>query len=126
MNLHGIVSPFIGAINPFVPATLQTSTGSTQNADYSTTPTYSTQNVMVQVQALSGRDLRQIEGLNLNGTLRSIYMNGVANATVRVSSQGGDLITLTTGPNAGVWLVNMVSEQWPDWVHVIATLQNGS
>ncbi len=126
MNLHGIVSPFIGAINPFVPATLQTSTGSTQNADYSTTPTYSTQNVMVQVQALSGRDIRQIEGLNLNGTLRSIYMNGVANATVRVSSQGGDLITLTTGPNAGVWLVNMVSEQWPDWVHVIATLQNGS
>jgi hypothetical protein len=82
--------------------------------------------VSIQVQPLAGKDLRQIEGLNLNGTLRKLYLNGSLNGTVRVSAKGGDLVTLTDGPNAGVWLVAYIFEQWPDWVAACCVLQNGS
>ena len=127
MNLFAVASSAIQGINPSVPATLTSSTGYTTSASGARTPTTGTpQAVTAQVQPLSGRDLRQIEGLNLNGTLRAIYLYGVANATVRVSGAGGDLVTLTDGPNAGTWLVNQVLETWETWVKVAVTLQNGS
>ena len=126
MDLHGTVSGAIQAVNPFVPGTIQSSTGYTANDDGSRTPTYSTAVVSCQVQAMSFKDLQQVDGLNLNGTRRSIYVKGAQNGVVRVSSKGGDLITLTDGPNAGVYLVAMVLEQWPDWVKVAVTLQNGA
>ena len=58
-------------------------------------------NLLAQVQALSGRDLRQIEGLNLQGTLRAVYLNGVIDGIVRVALKGGDLITLPDGSVVG-------------------------
>ena len=123
MNLHGIVAPQIAAINPNVPAIIETSVGYTTNVDGSRNPLYKYQNVTAQVQAMTGGDLRQVEALNLSGTKRSIYLYGVANSTVRISAQGGDLVILNDGPNKGVWLVAQVLEQWPDWVKVATTLQ---
>ena len=126
MNLHAIVSGAIGSINPFVPGTIQVSNGTSVTApDGSRTPGYDTfPNVSMQVQSLTGPDLRQIDGLNLNGTKRAIYMNGRADGVVRSLLKGGDLITLTNGPNAGIWLVALTLEQWPDWAKVAVTLQN--
>lgn len=126
MDLHSIVSGVVGTINPFVPATIQVSIGYTTSDDGTRVPQYDTINVSAQVQALTYADLRQIDSLNLNGTRRAIYLKGAFNGTVRPQSKGGDLITLTDGPNAGVWLVAMVLEQWPDWCKVVTTLQNGA
>lgn len=127
MNLHGIVASAIGSVNPNVPATLQISTGSTTQPDGTPVPTYATPITgTAQVQALSYMDLKQVDGLNLNGTRRAIYFYGAVNGVVRASNKGGDLITLTDGHNVGVWLTALVLEQWPDWVKVVATLQNGS
>lgn len=124
MDLHGLARGAISAVNPFVLATVQISTGSTQNADGGRTPTYTTfNNVSVQVQALSYKDLAQVEGLNLNGTRRAIYVSGELDGVVRSLGKGGDLITL---PDGSVYLVAMVLEQWPDWAKVAATLQDGS
>lgn len=126
MNLHGLVTGAIGTVNPFVLATWQQSTGYTVNANFQQVPTYTSSTIAVQVQALTNKDLRQIDGLNLNGTVRAIYANGSIQGTVRPNIQGGDLITLSDGPNVGTWLVNQVLETWPDWCKVVATLQNGS
>ena len=126
MDLFGLSGAAIQAVNPSVAATLKTSTGSTVNADFSRTPTYATTSVTAQVQAMSYRDLAQVQGLNLNGSKRKIYLRGAVGGVVRVSSKGGDLITLTDGPNAGVWLVAMVLEQFEDWCSVAVTLQDGS
>lgn len=124
MNLHGIVSGAIGAVNPFVLGTVQVSIGYTVGSDYVQVPAYQTfAGVSMQVQALTYRDLVQTSGLNLNGTRRAIYMNGRADGVVRSLMKGGDLVTLTDGPNAGVWLVDQVIEQWSDWVKVAVTLQ---
>ncbi|QPF81674.1 hypothetical protein IC762_17775 [Bradyrhizobium genosp. L] len=198
MNLHSIVAPIIGAINPLIFVTVRKSVGPVTNPDFTKTPGYATPGgltasiagnvldvtavasgllqpgqtladtsgnlqsntlitaqltgtpggigtyqvsvaqdvaseamttalvVQAQVQALSGRDLRQLEGLNLQGTLKSIYLNGDLAGAVRVSVKGGDLVTL---PDGSVWLVTVVPEPWnltAGWTHAVLTLQDGS
>jgi hypothetical protein len=198
MNLHSIVAPIIGAVNPLIPVTLQISVGFTTNADFTKSPAYATpgaltasvtgtvldvtaiasgvlqdgqtlsdltsdllpntiiteqltgtkggigtyslnqaqtvdseamttsMTVIAQVQALSGRDLRQIEGLNLQGTLKTIYVNGRIAGVVRVQSKGGDLVTL---PDGSVWLVSQVLEPWnatAGWTKAVIALQDGA
>ena len=124
MNLHGIAGPVIAAVNPMVSVTVRISNGYATNSDGSRTPSYQTPvTVQAQIQAMTYRDLQQVDGLNLNGTRRAIYLYGAMNGVVRVSQQGGDLITTADG---NVWLTALVLEQWPDWVKVAVTLQNGS
>lgn len=132
MNLHTIVGPVIAAINPSVPVTLSISNGTyTTNPDFSKTPNYTiVTNAQAQIQSLTFRDLKQIEGLNIQGTARAIYLQGDIEGMVRATNKGGDLITM---PDGTVWLVNMVLENWnpPDgsssgWVKVAAVLQDGS
>lgn len=127
MNLHGIVSPIIGAVNPLITATLRVSTGYTTDAAGVRTPTYADQEVTAQVQALSYQDLQLIDGLDLNGERRAIYVNGRFDSTNRPTGQGGDLVTFPDGavwPYGTEWLVAMVTEQWPDWCRLVCTLQN--
>jgi hypothetical protein len=194
MDLHGLARSLISVVNPFVPVTVQVSTGNTVNADGSRTPVYATPGLFVggiagnlltvsaqsngqiqkgqgltdeigliapgtvvtemgtgtgglgtyevnitqnvtpevmqaafslsaQIQALAFRDIVQIEGLNLQGTRRAIYLSGEIDGLVRADNKGGDLITFSNG---GVWLTAMVLEQWPDWVKVAATFQNSA
>jgi hypothetical protein len=132
MNLHNLVSPFVSAINPSVPVTLSLSDGTyTTNPDFSKTPNYTVvTGVMAQIQSLTYKDLKQIEGLNIQGSARAIYLTGDVEGVVRVLNKGGDLITFQDGT---VWLVNMVLENWnpPDnsqsgWVKCACVLQDGS
>jgi hypothetical protein len=82
--------------------------------------------VSAQVQAMTTRDIRQMEGINLQGTLRAIYLTGDFNGVVRPLLKGGDLVTF---PDGTVWLVTVVSEPWKNtagWTKIIVTLQDGS
>lgn len=127
MNLHGIVRSCISAVNPNVRLQIQSSTGNATNADFSQTPSYASPiNIRGQVQPLSQKDIQHTESLNLQGTMRAIYVNGHLEGEVRVTAKGGDLITVLEGPNSGLYLVNYIDEAWPDWTRAICTLQNGS
>ena len=77
-----------------------------------------------QVQPMGWKDLQQIDGLNLQGTMRKCYLYGQVEAIVRADGKGGDLIT---DPSGKVWLVNNVLEDWTyaGWCAVVVTLQNG-
>ena len=123
MDLHGLVSGVIGAVNPLVPLSIQVSTGPSATApDGKRSPTYADAVVVLgQVQALTFRDIQQIDGLNLQGTRRAIYISGNIDGLVRPTNKGGDLITL---PDGTVYLVAMVLETWPEWCKVAVTLQN--
>lgn len=77
-----------------------------------------------QVQPLSGADLRQIEGLNLQGSMKAIYVNGRLAGGVRVELKGGDVVTL---PDRTAWLVTKMLEPWnvtAGWTKALLTLQN--
>lgn len=131
MNLHSLAVGPISAVNPQQTASVQFSTGSAVQADGIRVPSYAPAVlVSAQVQALTGRDLRHADALNLQGTVRAIYFFGSVDAIERFSGQGGDLVTLpnaTPGFGAGtVWLVNQVMETWAGWCKCICTLQNGS
>lgn len=124
MNLHGIASGYVGAVNPQILAKIQKSTGYTTGGSGKRTPTYApAQDVLCQVQAMQYNDLVQVDGLNLQGTKRKIYMDGHWEGLVRSDKKGGDLLTM---PDGDVYLVALVLEQWPDWCVVAVTLQDGS
>ena len=128
MNLHGIVSGAISAINPLVPATVKRSAGYTTNPDGTRIPAYSTFAISAQVQALSYNDLVHLEGLNIQGVRRAMYLTGNVMSAVRVDQRGGDLIVFAPGvlPEGTTWLAAQILEQWPDWVKVCITLQDGT
>jgi hypothetical protein len=124
MNLNSIVAGAIGAVNPDITITIQASTGYSTNADGTRAPAYAAPvSMQGQVQALQYNDIAQIDGLNITGTRRKLYINGAWNGVVRADGKGGDLVTL---PDSSVWLVVFVFEQWADWAAVCITEQDGS
>jgi hypothetical protein len=122
MNLHQIVSGAIGSVNPFISATMLRSTGYTTAPDGTRTPTFTSIPASIQVQALSTDELKQIEGLNLQGQKNGVYLNGQWNGTVRVGKQGGDMLKF----GGQTWLVVTVLENWPDFTKLAVVLQDGS
>lgn len=123
MNLRAIANAATQAINPNTPATLRTSTGSTTNPDGSTTPDYANSTVTAQVQATSGKDLHQLDNLNVQGVQQVAYLSGDAEGLVRLQQKGGDLLTIASGRYAGTWLVAVVIERWDTWVKAGLTQQ---
>lgn len=123
MNLHGIVSPAIGAVNPHVLVTLRVSNGYATSPDGTRTPTYDQYtDVPAQIQELTFNDLKLIEGLNVQGNSQVAYLNGRFEGVNRNRGTGGDLMITADGT---VWKVTMVAEAWPDWVKLIVTQQVG-
>ncbi|MDB5777607.1 MAG: hypothetical protein JWP38_3740 [Herbaspirillum sp.] len=127
MNLHGIASSAIGSVNPQIAATVRYSTGSTPAPGGKLTPTYNdVPGQMIQMQALSGKDLMMLANLNIQGVQRAIYMYGDTQGVVRVLAKGGDLIVIgVPAPQEaiGIWKVVTVMETWPGWSKVGVTLQ---
>ncbi len=124
MDLFGLTAGTVAVINPLVPMIIRVSTGYTTGADGESIPTYAAPVTLPgQVQPLTYKDLKQLDGLNLSGSVNAMYVEGHINGIVRVDNKGGDLIT---DPDGKVWLVNQVLEYWPDWTKVAVTLQNGS
>lgn len=130
MNLHGIVSGVITAVNPQVFCTLKVSAGYSKGSDLTQIPTYDTfYDVPAQVQALSYSDLMQISGLNIQGTRRAVYLSGNIEGLDRAALKGGDLLIMPDMPGfpgPTTWLVAQVLEHWPNFTKVACTLQNGS
>lgn len=127
MNLHALVSGYIGAVNPFITAVVQSSTGYTTGPTGSRTPTYAISQVQIQRQELTYNDLVKLDGLNIQGERRKIYVNGFYAGVIRADQKGGDIFTFPEFPGgpSRSWLVAFVFEAWPDWCSLALTLQNG-
>lgn len=123
MNLHAIVSPAIGAVNPLISATILQSDGFTNNSDGSRTPAYKPPVAMyIQVQALTSGELQRLDGLNLQGVMKAVYLSGRWHGAVRVGQQGGDLLKF----QGQTWLAVQVLEGWRSWSRLAVALQNGA
>lgn len=127
MNLHAIVSPVIGMVNPHVAVTVLRALPPTVADDGTQIPAFEDLgSAQAQVQALSFTDLQKLDGMNIQGTRRAVYLNGEVAGVIRGLQQGGDILQFPTGtlPEGDVWLCAMVLEQWPDWCKIAITLQN--
>jgi hypothetical protein len=112
MNLHAIVRGAVTAINPDASGRVYISTGQATGANGKRVPTYDRiDGVPMQVQPLSMQDvgrLQQMDGLNIEGVMRSVYINGAPKGADRVEMKGGDILYLI----GHFWLVVAVLEPW--------------
>lgn len=120
MNLRGIANAISSVINPNVAAQILRSAGYTIGQGARQVPTYyDAESVFVQVQALDGKDLQQIDGLNIQGTVKAIFVQGVVKGASRPDGTGGDIVMIGTQK----WLVVKVLEGWSTWTKAAAVLQ---
>ena len=75
-----------------------------------------------QIQALDAADLKQLDSLNIQGTIRAAYFRGALAGVIRPTGVGGDLVRFANQ----TWLVVRVLESWPNWTKVAIVLQEPS
>jgi len=119
MNLRGIANGLTSRINPNVAGIFQVNTGFTTLPGGKRVPSYNNVDVSVQFQELSSTDLKQVDAVNIQGILRSAYLNGNFNGVNRPEQKGGDILLVGNDK----WLVVKVPELWPEWCRVIVNLQ---
>ena len=120
MDLRGIANGVTTAVNPNKTVTVLRSTGYTIGAGRRQVPSYAAPVTGPgQIQALDANDIKQLDGLNVQGTIRAIYLRGALAGVVRPDGTGGDLVQID-GQN---WLVVKVLEGWPTWTKAAIVLQ---
>lgn len=126
MDLRGIANGITSTVNKNVTARVLRSTGYTIGTGLKQVPTYADPIVgPANVQALDNDDLKQIDGLNLQGVIRAIYLRGALAGTVRPNQTGGDLVLLQDDKAVWrTWLVVKVLESWPTWSKAVIVLQD--
>jgi hypothetical protein len=90
VNLHSIVAPYVGAVNPFQPIGLQVSVGSATNADFTRTPGFATPGVFTG----------SIGGIFTASIPVTAPTTLVVTAVIAGSLQPGDEVSGTDGVNA--------------------------
>ena len=125
MNLRSLANKYTQITNKNQQINWIQSTGYVTDSAGKRTPTTITLTVEAQIQALSASDLKQVDGLNITGVMRSVYLYGNAAGVVRVDQIGGDILVFPEipGSTSRNWLVTQVVETWSDWCKVIVTLQ---
>lgn len=122
MDLRGIVNGATRAVNPNIIVTVKRSTGSTVGAGYRQVPSYAAPvSGPAQIQALKYSELKQLDGLNIQGVVKAIYLRGELAGVVRPTGVGGDIVTFGEQD----WLVVTIFENWPTWTKAGIQLQGG-
>ena len=120
MDLRGIANGVTTTVNPNKTVTVLRSTGYTIGAGRKQVPGYADPVTGPgQIQALDANDIKQLDGLNIQGTVRAIYLRGVLAGVVRPDGTGGDLVEV----DGQTWLVVKVLEGWPTWTKAAICLQ---
>lgn len=124
MDLRGLANGVTSSVNPNISVSVRRSTGYTVDPlSLRQVPGYAAAVVgPAQMQALDGNDLKQLDGLNIQGTVRAIYLRGALAGVIRPDGTGGDLITIA----GELWLVTKVLESWPTWTKAAIVLQGAA
>lgn len=125
INVRGLANAAIQAVNTNQTIGWVQSSGYTTDAAGHRTPSSTTTSIEAQVQATSAGDLKHIDGLNIQGVMRSVYMYGNVQGVVRADQKGGDILQFPEVPGGSSknWRVVSVVETWPTWAKVIVVLQ---
>ena len=122
MDLRGLANAVTSTINPNETVAVLRSTGYTIGAGAKQVPAFAAPVTgPAQVQALDANDIKQLDGLNIQGTIRAIYLRGTLAGVVRPNQTGGDIVKRKNETES--WLVVKVLESWPDWTKAAIVLQ---
>jgi hypothetical protein len=109
LNLHAIVGPIVSAINPTQIIQIAMGSGYATAADGTLTASYESASFPAQIQALTGRELRHVDALNIQGTMRALYLYGNVTGIIRFSQTNGSLVKF---PDGSVWMCFVEFEPW--------------
>lgn len=124
MDLRSIANSISSTVNQNEIVTVKRSTGYTMGAGRRQVPSYADPVTgPAQIQALDGKELQHTEGLNIQGTIRAIYLRGSLAGVIRPDQVGGDLVVRGNGEE---WLVVKVLESWPNWTKAAIVKQGGA
>jgi hypothetical protein len=130
MNLEIIAGGAIAAVNPQRTILWMKSNGYTTDNTGHRTPSFAPAiQILAQIQPLPTHELEHMDSLNIQGTLRAIYLAAEAASGVRIGKEGGDLFQFSDpvlrNCALATWLAVGVEETWSTWSKVIVQLQNG-
>lgn len=120
MSLQTLARACIASINPDIPAIIRRSAGYTTLPNGKQVPAYEPdEQAMIQRQELTQRELMQLDNVNRQSVLCSVYVSGNYYGVLRASQLGGDLFIF----NGQTWKVVQVLEAWPNWCKLALVLQ---
>lgn len=131
MNLRGIANNAIQGINPNISVVVRLPNGYTIDpATRKQVPAYIDTPAKGQLQALDGDDLKQMLGLNIQGTIRAMYLYGSLAGVIRPDGSPQSHVVFTSN-EAGVtksrqWGVFKVLESWQTWCKVAIVYQDSA
>lgn len=123
MNLRGLANSATQSVNPNIDIVVEVSSAYTIDpATLRQVPTVTSYDAIGQVQALDGDELKQINFMNIQGTLRGVYLYGSVSGVIRPDDVSSTNLTFTSN-DGGItkerkWNVYKVFETWPDWCKV--------
>lgn len=121
MDLRSIANVASSAINQNTTVGIMRSTGYVIGSGHRQVPTYSPAIfVPAQIQALDGEELKKLDGINLQGTIRSIFLKGSLSGVIKPDGTGGDIVSF----GGKTWLVVKVIERWAGWTKAAIVLQD--
>lgn len=122
MDLRAIANSVSSAVNPNKMVTVLLSQGFTVGEGAKQIPKYGIpMRGPANIQALDNDDLKQIDGLNIQGEIRAIYLKGPLAGVICPNQTGGDLVKF--GFPEQTWLVVKVLETWDNWTKAVIVRQ---
>ncbi len=122
MNIRALANIATQTVNPNELVNVLASNGYTIGSGCNQIPLYHDPVAgYAQIQALDGEDLKQLDGLNIQGTIRAIYLRGNLAGVIKPYQVGGDLVKRNN--DTETWLVVKVLEHWPTWCKCAIVLQ---
>lgn len=116
MDVRTMANSGSNLVNPNITVTYARSTGYTIGAGARQIPSYAAPvNFFAQVQRLNQYDLKKFQHLTEQGVLHKIFARGEMAGIVRLTSDGGDLLTI----NGQTWAILAIVGQWSLWVEAI-------
>lgn len=125
MNVRSMANAATSTVTRNTMATLVKNQGYTTDAAGHRTPLQQFLPVRAQVQGVSANDLQHLDGMNVQGVMRSVHLHGDIGGVVRIDQKGGDTLLFAEVPTAApqTWLVVKVMETWQHWCRVIVVMQ---
>jgi hypothetical protein len=111
------------SVNPNIPVAVSVSNGyGIDPLTLRQVPVFTTYDAEGQVQALDGDDLGQVNYLNIQGTIRAVYIYGNVSGVIRPDSISSAKLSFASNESGVIkireWNVFKVLEAWPDWCKV--------
>lgn len=127
INLRAAANVLTSTVNSNLTASARICVGYGKDVAFNRTPQYApAAPVVIQVQALSKKEIEHLDALNISNATRAAYANIQLTAVDRVEQSGGDLLDFTD-PETGkpvTYLVIAVLEAWgPEWCKVALAKQ---